>query len=224
MKLHPWEEYYSRGSPSWRGTPFPLPDLPEGSEMLDLGCGTGPTVIRGAEKGYRVKGLDLSGSAINIARERLRERGLNAKLMVADLNEPDLDPGRFDLITAHYILGTLVEREALSKRISGWLKEGGLLSFEDLAVGDMREGKGTSLGDRTFMKGNGIIQHFFTREEVRGLFSGLHELECTEQNWKHGGMPRKRIRAIFQSRGDMSGRTSGLFTGLNDLVSTNTPY
>ena len=53
--------------------------------VLDIACGTGPHLIRLAERGYRMSGLDLSPENIEFLRERAAQKGLDVELFVADM-------------------------------------------------------------------------------------------------------------------------------------------
>jgi SAM-dependent methyltransferase len=53
--------------------------------VLDIACGTGPHLIRLAERGYRMTGLDLSAKNIEFLGERLEARGDHAELIVGDM-------------------------------------------------------------------------------------------------------------------------------------------
>ncbi|WP_138432167.1 class I SAM-dependent methyltransferase [Fodinibius saliphilus] len=61
----------------------------ECSTILDLGCGRGRHSIDLAQKGYRVKGIDLSPQAIETAMEKAEELELdNVSFEVGDMREP----------------------------------------------------------------------------------------------------------------------------------------
>lgn len=66
--------------------------------VLDAGCGIGETALYLAERGYPVVGLDLSRTAIERARRRAAERGLDAEFAVADVTELTGYDGRFDTV------------------------------------------------------------------------------------------------------------------------------
>jgi SAM-dependent methyltransferase len=55
--------------------------------VLDIACGTGPHLIRLAERGYRMAGLDLSPDNIAFLGERLKDRRLAADLVVGDMTD-----------------------------------------------------------------------------------------------------------------------------------------
>ncbi|MGH7390252.1 MAG: class I SAM-dependent methyltransferase [Candidatus Rokuibacteriota bacterium] len=53
--------------------------------VLDIACGTGPHLIRLADRGYRMSGLDLSPRNVEFVRERLAEKGHTGTLVVGDM-------------------------------------------------------------------------------------------------------------------------------------------
>jgi magnesium-protoporphyrin O-methyltransferase len=72
----------------------------DGARLLDAGCGTGLLAVDAARLGALVKGIDLSPTLINLARERLPEdlgRG-SVTLLAGDMLDPAL--GSFDHLVA----------------------------------------------------------------------------------------------------------------------------
>jgi SAM-dependent methyltransferase len=55
--------------------------------VMDIACGTGPHLVRLAERGYRMTGLDLSPKNIAFLGERLVAKGLDAELIVGDMTD-----------------------------------------------------------------------------------------------------------------------------------------
>jgi SAM-dependent methyltransferase len=53
--------------------------------VLDIACGTGPHLIRLAERGFKLTGLDLSPKNVEYLGHRLRVKGLRAELRVGDM-------------------------------------------------------------------------------------------------------------------------------------------
>jgi SAM-dependent methyltransferase len=73
--------------------------LPPG-RALDLACGAGRHAFVLAEQGWRVTAVDASRVAIDLVRDRARERRLEMDARLADLEkyEFDIQPDAFDLI------------------------------------------------------------------------------------------------------------------------------
>ncbi len=104
-----------------------------GDRLLDVGCGTGLSLVSMVERDWRVTGCDISPAMLELARGKVGER---AELVVADMRElPVL--GEFDLVWAvnnpfNYLLGT-EELEATLGGMRRNLAPGGIVLF-DLAT------------------------------------------------------------------------------------------
>jgi magnesium-protoporphyrin O-methyltransferase len=96
-----------------------LPADLSGKRLLDAGCGTGALAVEAARRGAEVVAIDISGSLISIAQERMPDE-LSIEWRVGDMCDPAL--GDFDHVVAmdsliHYrpddtvrVLATLAER------------------------------------------------------------------------------------------------------------------
>lgn len=70
--------------------PKALVELVEGGKLrpckaVDLGCGTGNYAIYLAGKGFDVTGVDISPTAIRIAEDNARKKGVRCRFVVADV-------------------------------------------------------------------------------------------------------------------------------------------
>jgi len=200
-----WERWYRNHPTYWKGSLLPLPVLKKGARVLDVGCGDGSTLIQVAEAGYTPVGIDLSRTALEKAVERTRACGFEVEVMEGNILEVGDWPGGFDCILLHHVLDSMLsgvrkEVVAMSGRM---LKEGGVISFQDYSVNDMRFGNGEEIEKGTFLKKDGLFVHFFEMEEVRELFSGYNVLELTGIEWEQsrgrGKLKRSRIGGLFQS-------------------------
>lgn len=64
---------------------------------IDIGCGTGTNVITLAQAGWTVTGVDFAPRAIKIAKEKARQAGVQAELLVEDATRLPRVNGPFDL-------------------------------------------------------------------------------------------------------------------------------
>lgn len=59
-------------------------DLPQGSRILDVGCGTGRHSVELAQRGYHVSGLDFSKGMLAEAQKRAQAAGVEVEWIHAD--------------------------------------------------------------------------------------------------------------------------------------------
>src|SRR5215210_530511 len=75
-----------------------------GKQVLDVGCGAGTDLVRFARGGALVSGVDLSSSAIALARQNFAQQGLSADLREADGEQLPFADASFDLVYAHGVV------------------------------------------------------------------------------------------------------------------------
>jgi ubiquinone/menaquinone biosynthesis C-methylase UbiE len=63
---------------------------------IDIGCGTGTNVITLANAGWNITGIDFAPRAIQIARQKLNQAGVQAKLILGDATKLEGINGPFD--------------------------------------------------------------------------------------------------------------------------------
>lgn len=97
--------------------------LPNGADVIDLGCGAGvPTAARLAER-FSVTGVDISAAQIDRARRLVPE----ARFVRADMTEFDPGDDGVDGVVACYSLIHLPAevQPTMLARIASWLRPGG---------------------------------------------------------------------------------------------------
>ena len=99
--------------------------LPDGADILELGCGRGVPGTRDLARRHRVTGVDISAVQIELARHHVPE----ASFVHADAAELDIAAGSLDAVVALFFFGhvPMDEQRDLIGRIAVWLDEGGLL-------------------------------------------------------------------------------------------------
>ena len=102
---HPaWDDSYAGPPAPWDiGRPQPaFVRLAEAGALhgtlLDAGCGTGEHTILAARQGASALGIDISGRAIELARRKAAERGIDTRFQVLDALKLDTLGERFDIV------------------------------------------------------------------------------------------------------------------------------
>ncbi len=99
-------------------------------KILDLGCGSGRHLVKLAQKGFKVYGIDFSPSACQLAEQWLHQYGLDGEIIVADFEDKikEYEDNSFDGIIAINSLesGPLEQFEQNLKQINNLLKQNGL--------------------------------------------------------------------------------------------------
>ena len=107
-----------------------LPLIPEpGSDVADLGCGTGTLSLLLGRAGHRVRGMDLSGKMVDTARAKAAAAGVPAEFVVGDASSPALAPRSFDAIIARHVLWALPDPDLALARWTGLLRGPGTMIF-----------------------------------------------------------------------------------------------
>jgi len=102
--------------------------------ILDVGFGSGRMLTLVAlelhKRGYEAEcyGIDVSKNAVNVAEERIKNLGVNAKFLQADAEGSlEFEDGFFDLVYSTYVLEHIVNPEAMMKNAIRVLKPKGVL-------------------------------------------------------------------------------------------------
>jgi SAM-dependent methyltransferase len=191
--LHDFDAIYAVGIPAWDiGRPQPAFDhLATAGELvgrvLDAGCGTGEHALMAAALGYEAMGVDMSARAIELARTKATERGVDVRFVVADaLRLVDLGE-QFDTVLDCGLFHVLDddERERYVASLAEVVSPGGrshMLCFSDRQPGDW--------GPRRV-----------TQEEIRVAFSSGWSIESIESTvidltWDPAGALAWQVAAI----------------------------
>jgi SAM-dependent methyltransferase len=111
--------------------------------VLDVGCGTGENALYFAANGMAVLGVDVVPAAVEKAREKALERGVDAVFFVGDLTAPGpvaLSEEKFDTVTDVGFFHALSDelREVWVRRLAGLLAPGAsyvMMCFSDKVPG-----------------------------------------------------------------------------------------
>ncbi|MCA1830304.1 MAG: class I SAM-dependent methyltransferase [Actinobacteria bacterium] len=101
-----------------------MDELPDGSSVLDLGCGPGRRVAGVISERHDYLGVDFSQAQLDVA----RVNAPRARFVRADMTEVAFTPESFDAVVAFYSIIHVPrdEQAALIGRIATWLRPDGL--------------------------------------------------------------------------------------------------
>ena len=106
-----------------------IPHAPAHTAILDVGCGDGTMGIFLAGLGYRYLGIDVSEAAIERARQRCADAGVDAGFRVANALDPEsLPAGGSDVVVDCYCFHMLVvdaHRKVYLSNVRRALRDGG---------------------------------------------------------------------------------------------------
>ena len=178
--------------------------------VLDLGTGTGTSALFSAQKGAVCSGVEISSSAISIAKENAKKLNLNIEFIVADVLGLDLKQ-KFSLVidstVLHCIVGH-VDRKSFYESVKRHMQQNSyfmvntMIAVEDmsslfpaesfifqdnilwsLGISEITERK--TIGDKTYFPHRTILSESLQLEEFKQNSFEVVELEILDK--KGGG-------------------------------------
>ena len=110
--------------------------IERGQQVLDLGCGTGALTLRAAQRGAKVRGIDINARMLEIALTRVQKAKLTEVVDLVEMGVAELDgeeAQRYDAVMSGLCLSELSENEVTYtlKEVVRILRPGGLLLIAD---------------------------------------------------------------------------------------------
>lgn len=152
----------------------------EDKNILDLGCGTGRNANYLADMGNNVIGIEISKTAINIAKERAKKLGVNVDYRLGDIGEKyEIENDSINLVLDITSSNSLDEigREFYLKEVNRVLKKGGYLFVRALCKDGNKNVKNLlkqSPGrehDTYIIKEIGLTERVFSRNDFIKIYS-----------------------------------------------------
>lgn len=105
---------------------FPSPAARRDIPILDAGCGIGFWLEQFAARGFtNVLGLDISNTAIDLAKERMEHRGFRYRLVEGNLEKLPFDDGTFSHVNCQGVVHHTPNPQAAIAEIARVLAPGG---------------------------------------------------------------------------------------------------
>lgn len=159
---------------------------PENLTILDLGSGAGKNANYLAEMGNKVIGVEISPTAIEIARSRAKEMGVDVDYRMLDMGkEYPFDGEFFDLVIDIMSSNSLNEKErtVYLKEVKRVLKKNGHFFVRALCKdGDknaknlLRQNPGPEY-DTYINKDMNLVERVFSREDFIQTYSNYFEIQ-----------------------------------------------
>ncbi|HJK11453.1 MAG TPA: class I SAM-dependent methyltransferase [Methanocorpusculum sp.] len=203
-----WDTDYTVRGNRWGGAASELPALPAGARVLECGCGNGKTLAAMRSRGWEVIGIDISPAAVSLASAALARgnfslsddsTGLHCcSVVCGDVTSLPFSDNSFDAVFCWHVLGHLPATvwPTAASEMRRVLRPSGKIFFKGFSRNDMRCGKGREVEPYSYLRGDGIVTHYFTDTELREVF-GTGEL--TRVSWK------MRVRGTDYLREELCG-------------------
>lgn len=96
-----------------------------GQRLLEVGCGVGIDLVRFAAGGAHVTGIDLSETALALARANFAQHGLSAELEQMNGEAMAFPDNQYDVVYAHGVLQYTIDPRRMLAEIYRVLRPGG---------------------------------------------------------------------------------------------------
>ena len=110
--------------------------IKKGQRILDLGCGTGALTLRAAQKGAKVKGIDINPQMLGIAQKQAIKKNLLKNINLSEMGLAELGNEKsdiYDVVMSGLCFSELTKSELIFtlKEVNRILKPNGLLLVAD---------------------------------------------------------------------------------------------
>ncbi|MBN1779932.1 class I SAM-dependent methyltransferase [bacterium] len=172
-----------------------------GKKILEIGCGAGIDLIRFAQGGARVTGVDLSETAIELAKKYFAYKQIKGELKVMNGEALAFKDGEFDMVYAHGVLQYTADAQKMAGEAFRVLKPGGRF------IGMVYNRHGwLNVMSRFFKVGleheDAPVLDKYTIRELRGLLSQFSKVRIVPERFPvksrlHGGLKGLLFNTLF---------------------------
>jgi len=172
--------------------------------ILDLGCGAGRHVIYLAERGFESYGADISETGLELTKNKLRSRKLEAEIIKCDMKSIPYVHSHFDAAICVWAIyhQKLKEIQETISEIYRVLNKKGLLLANFHSKRSGKYGEGMKVEENSFMQENGpekgVIHHFVDEDELRELLEKFRIVDLDAKENMVGSYLRSRFVVLAE--------------------------
>lgn len=122
-------DYFSRFMESSAQEFLAAIDVPAGSTLLDVACGSGQVALLAARQGARVVGVDIADNSIQAARGRAQAEGLEARFDVGDAEALPYADASFEYVVSLYGAMFAPQPDRVSSELLRVCRSGGTIAM-----------------------------------------------------------------------------------------------
>lgn len=130
MGVNYWDNSYESGHVPWDPGEYDghLPDLLKEQQIepcrtVDIGCGTGKSLVWLAQRGFNCTGIEIAPTALRIARGLASKRGVDCKWLLGsfpnDFGPDEITDGSFDLVIDRGVFHLHTSRDERRRFVEG---------------------------------------------------------------------------------------------------------
>ncbi|QTC41447.1 class I SAM-dependent methyltransferase [Bacillus sp. V3] len=158
-------------------------------DVLIPGIGYGRNAKVFMENGMDVTGIEISKTAIELA----RESGFQIPIFHGPVSDMPFDGKRYDGVFSYALLHLLSEEERVKfiRDCYGQLKPGGHMVFTTISKDAPMYGKGTQLGEDYFEIRDGVKMFFYDEDSIKRDFGDYGLIDVSEVEEPHKNVEGK---------------------------------
>lgn len=185
-----WEENFKFGGTMWGTEPAESAKVVANffkeeniGNILLPGMGYGRNAKPFLENGIDVTGIEISETAIKLA----REDGLDIPIHHGSVVDMPFDNKEYDGIFSYALLHLLSEhgRKKFIRDCYHQLKPGGYLVFTSISKESLMYGNGIKIDDNHFEMDEGLVLFFYEKEDIAKDFQDFSFVEITDFDEPH---------------------------------------
>ncbi len=167
-----------------------------GKKILEIGCGVGLDLVHFAREGALVTGVDLSDTAIDLAKKNFQFHHLEADLDVMNGEKLSFPDHSFDVVYAHGVLQYTADAQAMVREAYRVLKPGGIF------IGMVYNRKGWLNVMSKFFKvelehEDAPVLNMYTIGEFKSMLSIFSELKIIPERFPVKSRLQKGLKGFF---------------------------